>query len=202
MKHNSKQLIKVFLIMSFVFFISNSIFSQVVEIQKLPSTVQEFVELRNSIAITPQGGAAMFVIALKLQVEKPEIGKKCIVIAVDSKRLEKGSIYKDFQLKPNYGKRISRQLTSYPYLVNSYFKGANAENGYFAKLPFELKFTSNIHSGKLSEGILKIFVKCYGADSPRPIKMVKNNKGYWKTTEWSSIIMGIKKPIKKNNDNL
>ena len=77
MKHNSKQLIvKVILIMSFVFFISNSIFSQVVKIQKLPSTVQEFVELRNSIALTPLGGAAMFIIALKLQVEKPEIGKK------------------------------------------------------------------------------------------------------------------------------
>ena len=193
---------KIILFISCAFILSNFVFAQTVKVEKMPTTVEEFVELRNKIATTPEGGATMFILALKLQKENPEVGIQCLVIATDRSRLQEGSVYKGFQLyKPDMNS-IKRQLTSYPYIVNSYFKGATPENGYTTKTPYVLNFSSNPYSGNIADGKFKIFVKCYGADNPRPIRMIKNNKGYWKASEWSSMVMGIKKPVVKVDDDL
>lgn len=185
-----------------VFILTNFVFAQTVKVEKLPTTVEEFVELRNKIAVTPQGGATMFIIALKLHKENPDVGKQCLVIATDRSRLQEGNIYKGFQLYKTNMTSIDRQLYAYPYVVNSYFKGATPENGYTAKSPYILNFSSNSYSGSVAEGNFKIFVKCYGADNPRPIRMIKNNKGYWKSSEWSSMVMGIRKPVVEVDDDL
>jgi hypothetical protein len=178
------------------------IFSESITVLKLPKSLKEFIDMRNEIATTPQGGALMFVIALNLQVENPAIGKQCLVIAVDNKKLETGNIYKGYQLKKSIKNRILSQLKRFPYIAYSYFKGANPQNGYSTKSPYKIIYSSNKSSGIISGGNYKIFLKSNGADSPRPIRMAKNNRGYWKAVEWSSIIMGIRKPIKINEDKL
>ena len=193
---------KTIFIISTLLMISVFSFSQTIKVDKMPNSVSEFVALRNQIATSPEGGATMFVLALKLCVDNPTVGEQCLVIATDRSRLQQGSVYKGFQLFAPDNNRVKRQLNSYPYVVNSYFKGANPENAYTATLPYVLSFSSNAYSGNKKAGTFKIFVKCYGADSPRPIKLVKNNKGYWKAVEWSSIIMGIKKPVVEIDDDL
>ena len=193
---------KITLTLTFAVVLFNIIFAQNIEISDMPQTVNQFIELRNKTAITPQGGAAMFIIALKMYKENPEIGKQCLVIAADRSRLQKGDVYKNFQIFSTDMNRIKRQTESYPYVVDSYFKGANPSNAYKTKLPYKLKFSSNAYSGNIKDGNFKIFVKSYGASSPRPIRMIKNNKGYWKAKEWSSIIMGIQKPKVTVNDDL
>ncbi len=193
---------KITLIIILAFILSNSVFSQTVKVDKLPISTEEFVKLRNRIATTPQGGATMFIIAVKLYKENPDLGKQCLVIATDRSRLQTGSTYKNFQLfKPDMTS-IERQINRYPYVVDSYFRGAAPENGYSSKTPYILNFSSNAYSGNVADGNFKVFVKCYGADSPRPIRLIKNNRGYWKAKEWSSIIMGIKKPVSNNDDDL
>jgi len=179
-----------------------SAFSQTVTLKKMPKTVDEFVKLRNKIATTPQGGASMFVLALKIYEKNHTFGRQCLVIATDRSRLQKGNVYKGFQLFSTDYNRIKRQIESNPYIVDYYFKGASPENGYKTKLPYVLNFSTNAYCGDPKTGKYKIFVKCYAADSPRPIKIVKNNKGYWKASEWSSIIMGGKKPIIEVDDDL
>jgi hypothetical protein len=49
---------------------------------------------------------------------------------------------------------------------------------------------------------VKVFVKCTGADSPRPITLVKNDKGIWKAKEFSSLLVGIKAPPSNVKDDL
>ncbi len=176
--------------------------SRNIKIEKLPTSVEEFIEIRNNLANTPQGGAAVFIIALKLQSENPSLGEQCTVIATDRSKLAPGNIYKDFQVNNFDMRRIKEQLKRYPYIANSYFVGATPENGYSFKTPTEIICSSNPHSGNENEGYFKIFVKSSGADSPRPISLEKNNRGIWKAKEWSSIIMGIIPPKIVMDDDL
>jgi Domain of unknown function (DUF6935) len=193
---------KITLFLVFAFIFSGLMNAQVVEIKGMPTTVEEFVELRDKIANTPEGGAAMFVIAVKMYNENPEIGEQCLVIAADRSRLQSGTIYKGFSLSKVDMNSIKRQLGQYPFAPNSYFKGATPENGYKFEFPTQMDFSSNAYSGNKDEGKFKVFVKCYGADSPRPVTLIRNNKGVWKAKEWSSIIMGMRKPVVKIDDDL
>ena len=176
--------------------------AQVVTIEKMPESVDEFVAMRDKIADTPEGGATMFIIALKLYNDVPEIGEQCLVIVADRSRLVQGTTYKGFSLTKTDMNSINRQLGQYPYVVNSYFKGVSPENGYTHRFPTQIDFSSNAYSGSKEEGNFKVFVKCYGADNSRPIRTIRNDKGIWKASEWSSIIMGIRPPVKKIDDDL
>ncbi len=176
--------------------------SRNIRIEKLPTTVEEFIEVRNQLANTPQGGAAVFIMALKLQSENPSIGEQCLVIATDRSKLMAGNVYKNLKLDAFGMKRIEEQLKYYPYIPNSYFAGATAENGYNFDVPTEMICSTNVYSGDESQGNLKIFVKSSGADSPRPIVLIRNNRGIWKAREWSSIIMGIVPPKVNIDDDI
>ena len=192
----------------FVLVIFLSIFSiksqaqKKVIISKVPTTVEEFIELRNVKAVTPEGGAVMFLIALKVYNDNPELGNKFLVLAADKSRLISGDVYKGYKLMRGDMNLINRQLAQYKNIANSYIKGANPKNGYTVQLPYEYELTENPYSGNRDEGKFKNFVKCYGADSPRPVHTKRNNKGIWKAYNWSSVITGIRKPEIEEDDDL
>ena len=48
----------------------------------------------------------------------------------------------------------------------------------------------------------KVFVWSSGADSPRPLTLIKNNRGLWKATNWSSLTVGIRPPAAPLDDDL
>ncbi len=183
---------------------SSFVIAQTVKIKDIPKSVENFVKLRDKIAKTPEGGAAIFMLALKIYTDDPKLGKQCLVVTVDRSRLQEGDTYKGFTLFSSDMKLIERQiLDKNRKLPNSYIKGSSPENCYKVKLPYIYEFKSNAYSGNPESGSFKIFVKCSGADSPRPIAMKKNNKGYWKASSWSSVIMGIKKiPNSSVNDDI
>jgi len=182
-----------------IFFINVILFSsifmnaQTVKVDKLPATIDEFLKLRNNIATTPEGGATIFLIALKTYAENPELGKQFLVIAADRGSLQAGSVYKGFALGKSSMQLIKSQMTKNKKIPNSYIQGSNPENGYSVKAPFEYKYKSNPYSGDPAKGLYKIFVFCSGADSARPITLKRNNKGFWKASNWSSVLTGIKK---------
>lgn len=165
--------------------------TQNVKIDRLPNTVEEFTQMRDQLASSPEGGAAVFILALKLYSENPTIGEQCLVIAVDRSKLQSGGVYKGMEVSRFDMSRLKEQVQRYPYIANSYFVGSSADNGYTFNVPTEMNCSENPHSGDINSGEFKIFVKSSGADSPRPIRMLKNNRGVWKVAEWSSIIMGI-----------
>ena len=165
-----------------------------ITIKTLPSSIDEFVQLRDQIAKTPEGGAAILLLALKIFADNEQLGKQCLVVASDRSRLQEGDDYKGYSIVHSDMNLLSSQLSKYPNIPNSYIEGASPENNYSVTLPFVYTFSRQKYSGDESEGVIKIFVKCYGADIDRPIQLTRNNRGLWKATNWSSIIVGIKKP--------
>lgn len=172
----------------------------IIEINKLPSTMEEFIILRDQLSKTAEGGAAIFLLALKTLIDKPEIGIKFLVASVDRQRLTTGSTYKGFDLLPNDLNLIKSQFKNNSLIPNSYIEGTSYTNNYTPQLPYKYLFTSNLYSGNPAENSYKLYVKCSGADSPRPIAMQRNDKGIWKASEWNSVLVGIKKSIQIIDD--
>ena len=177
--------------------------SQSISINELPQSVEAFVALRDRVARTPQGGAAMMVVALLAYARDETLGLQCLTVAVDRGRLQEGSKgYKGWQLRNSDLQRIRSQIRSHPYLPRSYIRGAVPANGYqLPNPPYQFTCTDNPYSGD-PEAQYKIFVACSGAASPRPVTLKVNNKGIWKAWEWSSLIVGIQAPAAEEGDEL
>ena len=167
--------------------------AQTVKVEKMPASIEEFLKLRDEIAVKPEGGATMFLIALKTYVENPELGEQFFVISVDRGSLTEGDTYKGFSIRKSDLSLIKNQTDKNKKIPNSYIQGSSPENGYSVKSPYVFKYKSNPYSGDAENGPYKLFVFCSGADSPRPITIKKNNKGLWKASNWSSVLVGIKK---------
>jgi hypothetical protein len=175
-----------------------------IQIAALPQTLDEFIAVRDQIAHTPQGGAATMVIALLLHARDQELGRQALTVAVDRSRLQEGTDgYKGWQLRRGDRQRIDQQLRQQEYLPRSYIQGTSPEQGYtLAKPPYTITFQSNLYSGDPDSGTYKTFVHCSGAASPRPVSLKRNNRGVWKASEWSSLIMGIAPASRSTDDDL
>ena len=175
-----------------------------VQFDQLPKSIDAFVALRNQTAVTPQGGAAMMVVALLVYVEDEELGQQCLTVAVDRGRLSEGSKgYKGWQLSNRDLRFLHGQLAGKAYLPQSYVAGTTPEGGYqLAAPPYKIKCTDNQYSGDIASGMYKVFVACSGAATPRPVTVKVNDKGIWKALEWSSLIVGIQPPAKQTSDDL
>ena len=178
--------------------------SQFVEVKKPASSVEEFISLRDQVACTPEGGAVMMIMALLAYVEDADLGRQCLTIAVDRGRLASGPKgYKNLQLSRSGLQRIEMQIEKQVYLPSSYVKGASPENGYrLPDPPYTFQCSDNRYSGDASSGTYKLFVSCSGASSPRPVTVKMNDKGIWKASEWSSLIVGIQAPQTNMSDDL
>ncbi len=171
----------------------------VVNIDKLPTTTDEFIALRNNIATTPQGGAAVWVVAAIIYSQNPMLGRQCLIIASDKSLLGAASTgYQGF----DFGKStdyLVKQLDSKKYVPNSYVIGTSPDTGYaLGQTPYQVACFTNPYSGNEAEGKIKVFVKCTGADTDRPMTLVKNEKGHWKAVEFSSLVVGIRPPKQKS----
>ena len=175
-----------------------------VHIDQLPCSVEEFTALRDQVAITPQGGAAMMVVALLLYTENEDLGRQCLTVAVDQARLQDGPKgYKGRQLSTPDLQRIQLQVKGKEYLARSYIRGATPANGYaLPQPPLVVECSDNPYSGSVESGTYNVFVACSGADTPRPVTAKRNDKGIWKASEWSTLIVGIKAPARVVPDDL
>ena len=177
-----------------------------VTIDKLPTTVEEFLEMRDKISKTPEGGATTMIVALILYSQNPELGISCLTIAVDKQRLSKTTKnegYKGYIVSKNDLNLIHSQINRSPYVPNSYIKGTKVDNGY--KLPegkLVFDYSTNAYSGDEKDGEIKLFIPSSGADSARPLRVKKNDAGVWKASEWSSLIVGIRAPKVDDDDDL
>lgn len=172
-----------------------------IQIDQFPQSVDDFVALRDAVAKTPQGGAAMMVVALLTFAGDEALGQPCLTVAVDRGRLHEG--YKGWQLHKSDMRRIEEQIARQPYLPQSYIKGATPENGYTLPAPpYTFEFSDNAYSGDPASGTYRVFVACSGAASPRPATLKRNDKGFWKASEWSSLVVGVQAPAAQAEDDL
>lgn len=163
-----------------------------VSLDREPSSIEGFMAMRNQIATTAEGGAAMFLLALKIYAKDQDLGTKCLVATADKSTLTQSQRgYKGYTLRSWY--TINSGIGKNTLIPNSYIKGSSPENGYSVSLPYQYVFTTNRYSGDKSEGKIKLFVNCSGASSARPMHIKRNSKGIWKVTNWSSVVVGIAK---------
>ena len=173
-----------------------------IQIDRFPESVEEFVALRNEIAHTPEGGAAMIILALLAYASDEEMGRQCLTVAVDRSGLQESPTgYKGWQLRTSRVQLLASQLAKQRYIPRSYIQGATPENQYTLPAPpVVLDLSHNRYSGDRDGDEFKVYVTCSGAASPRPITLRKNDRGIWKASEWSSLIVGIQAPPREPDD--
>jgi len=127
--------------------------AQTVKIKDSVTSVEKFLKIRDKIATTPEGGAAIFLFALKIYTDNIKLGKQCLIISVDQENLQTGEVYQGYDLMPLddtfFGRAIYEKNRKLP---NSYILGSKPENNYAVKLPYTYEFTTNASSGDASTG--------------------------------------------------
>ncbi len=183
--------------------VAKGLFAQAktIEIQKVPKNVKEFEDIRNKLASTPEGGAAMMVLAMLVFAEDENEGLKCMTVALDRENLTQGDVYKELQPLPSYFNYHLDRFRQRKYWPKAYIQGTSPQNGYAYSEPIRFVISRTKYSGDEASGNLKVFIKVYGF-SPRPIKMVRNNKGIWKAQELSSLFLDVEPPVVEVNDDL
>ncbi|MCW7492654.1 hypothetical protein ND861_09030 [Leptospira sp. 2 VSF19] len=167
-----------------------------VSIPSEPTTVEEFKSLQSKLASTPEGGAAMLVLAISIYGKNPELGTKAVVLSVLSKNRQKSTKPSavDGMDLGNGDKYLLGQLDKYKMLSNGYWKGAEPANGYTPSSPLTVETFTNPYSGEESAGKLKLFVATRGASSFRPVSLEKDADGLWRAKEMSSLFVGMMPP--------
>ena len=177
-----------------------------IAVNEVPSSLPEFIELRDKLAQTPEGGAVVMVLALYLYAQAPEseLANHALTISVDRSRLrEVPNGYKGWGILAIDFQRIQRQLRDKAWTPQSYFVGTDPQTRYqLPDPPYQFEISDNPHSGDPDSGVYKVFVRSSGAASPRPITLKRNNRGVWKALEWSSLVMGVVPPKKSVDDDL
>ncbi len=179
-----------------------------VKIENLPATADEFVAMRDRLAKTPEGGAAMFVVALLKYAEDQNVGTDFLTISIDGKWLmDDKNGYKGKSVLRLYMQNLRERIVEKPYVARSYVQGTSPENEYvLPDYPITIKVFDQTVDADINKanaekgGAVKYFVHSTGADSPRPIQLKKNNRGLWKAYDWGSLLLGVRPPVKKTDD--
>ena len=164
-------------------------------IPAIPESAEQFVEMRNQLATTPEGGAACFVASLLAFSKSKDVGMQCFTIAIDQRNLIQGNVYKGYAPGGSVMYHINR-ISGYnlwPYLGYAYIKGAKASENYAVSGPLAIETYRQKNSGSDSSGRVKVFVNTDGFRA-RPITLQRNDKGLWKAYEFSSLMLNVNPP--------
>lgn len=175
-----------------------------VEVGEIPNDVEGFLAIRDRLATTPEGGAAVFTLALVCLARDEALGRAALTIAIDRSQLSQGDKgYKGFQPSNRELQAFKERIASKPHVALSYLAGTSPENGYTPPAgPVSVKLRNQGLAHERSDDSAKLFVHSSGADSPRPLVLAKNNRGLWKAKSWSSLTVGVRAPVEVIDDDL
>lgn len=173
-----------------------------IEIGRVPAAPEDLLALRDRVAATPEGGAAVFVAALLAYGQDPALGLRCLTIAVEARQLVAGDRgYKGKQLALQATRDFADRLGGKPWVARSYVVGTAPASGY--ALPAgPLAVRLRIQPRDVGPEQTKVFVHSSGADTPRPLTLVRNDRGLWKAKEWSSLQVGVRPPAAGDGDDI
>ena len=159
----------IFLFISAVFHLFLS--AETIELPRIPESIEDFISLRDEIAVTSSGGAAVFVLALYIYTFDEELGLQALTVTLvnDDLHLYKGSgVYKGYSPTNPMRYLLDRVLPK-PYIVRSYFTGAVPENNYdMGDLPFVIETSTNKYSPSkaIAFDFFPLAVNCAKAPAP------------------------------------
>jgi len=174
-----------------------------VRLESLPSSVEEFTTMRNTLATNPKGGYAMFVAAMLTYVKNKDLGTKFFTLIMDMDALSRnpGNPLNVQGYVPNANALyLVRQLDSRLYLPAIYLAGTSVDNGYSYSLPASIEFRqATVRNAET----VTLYALTTGGNSARPITLRKNDKGIWKAAEFSSVFVGASRvPQTRRTDTL
>jgi hypothetical protein len=164
---------------------------------KLPASVDEFLALRDKIGKDPWGGASLFLIAWAVRADNPSLGDQMLVLALHEGRLVKGGkgIYKGYSWGGGDAYHMNNLNKSYPWCRTAYPVGTTDEAYAFDKRAVKFRFRKQERLvGSIESGKYKVFACSAGTATCRPMQMLRNEKGFWKVDNFSSLSTGCAKP--------
>ena len=157
---------------------------QSVTFEALVATLEEFTELQQAAMRSPYDTAAMMVMALNRYAQNS-------AVAITMINHLKGPV-------PLTARELGFiKMQMFDYLARSYFAGATPQNDYTPSQPYTVDISDNPNS-YIEQGCAKLYISCGGADSPRPVTMRLAKDGKWYLTEYSSLLLGCRKPESTN----
>lgn len=165
--------------------------------EKLPTSIDEFLEIRDRIGNDPYGGAQLLIYALMVRLDDPDLGDKLIVLSLAADQLNKGGkdTYKGYTWKGNWNYHI-KNTKKHAHCVRAFATTSSPENDYeLDKDAVAIRFREQTkYVGSVDSGAYKVFACSSGADTCKPISLTRNKKGIWKVKEFSSVVGGCRKP--------
>lgn len=165
----------------------------------LPANFEDFIADAKEKMSEPESAAALFVVALKMYMESPEEGKKCLDFIT----------YKSPSEPLMYLPSIESIAKTQIYLPDSYFSGASPENGYHHEKPHKV-FVKSDNSKGLRSDMKTVYIGCSGSGNYRPItlrfipeektdryyKQLKPAGDMWFVADFISLLIDVRKPVK------
>ncbi len=87
------------------------------------------------------------------------------------------------------------------YIWRSYVKGTSPENQYAVPDVTNFEIDTYFQPGEApteTSTAIRMFVRSSGADNARPMRLEKDERGQWRMSEYSSLCVGIRKPVDPN----
>lgn len=182
-----------------------------VRIGHVPTSLEEFRAMRDTIADTPQGGLAAYLVAHLIMVDEPEMGEQCLVLTLDMSELEReGALSRrptveGWQLGASERRKMATSGFSRArkYVAKSFVAGTTTDTGY--QLP-SLPYTYAIRAHRVQDADPDVWrgmaaTSCTDAVWV-PIHVRRNNRGIWKVSNSSSFYAGCKPPPLEIDDPL
>lgn len=159
--------------------------SETITFAKLPANLTELQALPEASLENPNAVAALTVAALSAYTTD----KNATVEMLNFLRGPRPLTNYDIQF-------LADRFRGKDYLMRSYFEGSSPENNYTPAQPYSVVVSEDLHSrDAIGEGYIKLYVKCSGADAPRPIKLrLKPSAGKWYLWE-QYLLPDIRKPV-------
>jgi len=169
----------------------------------VPANVEDFVKLRNNIAQTPFGGAAIVILALYIVTQSEDMGFKCLTAALDASLLThkfcddddiafEMSFLREIVISAQLMADIKAILTEKKYIPASYFSGTSPDMNYQVAHPF----TITLHQGaeEPDSELITLQVTSTGDTNKRFVTLTTTEQGLWKGKEILDLLKDVSPP--------
>ncbi len=163
-----------------------------VAIDTLPFSAADFAALQERYAHTPEGGAALAVLALVAWTQDQPLGEEFLALAAAPECTSAAPGRTSRVLRARERALLRSRLGEYGYLPYAYLLGSTPANRY-AMPPLPLRVSARA-TPSAEAGRVIVLVDCSGAEAPRPVTMTRDEAGLWRARDWSALLAPVQEP--------
>lgn len=183
-----------FAILVVLFSQANVTASETVRIDVMPSDIDGYAALQKQHN-TPEGAAACFVVAMLTYENSAPLARAFFTLSLTDVNLIDGpNGHGGRQPDVSYQDHIDMRLKRDPGMARSYVQGTSRNDNYvLPPQPYEFVFTRNPRSVE-SDNLIRVYLASTGADTPRPVLLLRGDDGLWRVDGASSLFVGVAAP--------